>query len=232
MLRTACSTCVNPDVARPQCGNPVVVRLPQIGYPCFRDHAPVTDHHQTPKSVLCTQAGDLRLERVGIGHIAREHLDGHRTAAAVRDQAVGELLFPAFLVPAVAKLREGAVRAFEIGGRQVVQHQRAVGQTGLDARLLRQQGIHRIVECVDRQRVRNGQQGGQGRLLPVRGGEPLGGGFDQAGDDHAQHERTPGCVSADEGVESDLAQDRENGPDGDGSGREWATPKVRRPRAA
>ena len=104
-----------------------------------------------PKRSLSLSTWLVRV--VGIGGVAGEHLDRHRTAVGGAQQAIDDLPLAALAVPAVAELGERTAAPFQIAGRDVVEHQRAaaemaLGQRRLDRWLAHRQPVERAVELV------------------------------------------------------------------------------------
>ena len=160
-----------------QRGDPVdAAELAQLVDPRLGDHAAVADDGQALETELRAQALDLRQQGLGIGDVAFHHRDRHRPAADIAQQAEVDLQLALLPVPAVAAVRQRAVRALEPGRADVVQHQAAgdkmpAGQPRLDPILPGQKPIHRRVEFVDMRAfdVEFRLQGGV--LPPARGGE-------------------------------------------------------------
>ena len=58
-----------------------------------------------------------------IAGVALEYLDGHRTAVGISQQAEVDLQVSRPLIPALAKLRQGTLAAFKVGGGQIIEHE-------------------------------------------------------------------------------------------------------------
>ena len=70
----------------------------------------------------------MSADRRGIAGVALEHLDRHRAALTVAQQAIDDLRPVGTMIAAIAVLRQLAAPAFEIGGADVVEGQGAAGQ--------------------------------------------------------------------------------------------------------
>jgi hypothetical protein len=155
------------------------------------DHAAVPDQHHAAQTKALPQLGDLGRERLRVGGIAGKHLDRNRAAVARTQGAKDDLQFVGFAVAVVAKARQRAAAAFQIGRGDVVQDQGAVaempaGQLGLNLGLLPQQPVEGVVEFVDRhcpQAQYRAQRVARGRRVEAAGGGQLGGRIDQPDDD-------------------------------------------------
>jgi hypothetical protein len=93
--------------------------------------------------------GNGRGQRVRIGGVAREDLDGDRVALARAQQAEDDLPLALLLVPGVTELGQGTMPALEVRGTDVVQQQGTLdpvarGQPGFDPRLPPQQPVQRL----------------------------------------------------------------------------------------
>ncbi len=85
--------------------------------------------------------------------LAREDLDADRPARPVAEQPVDDLRRPALPIARVAELGQRTSTALEVGGRDVVEHELAVGEVArgealLDPRLALQQPVERGIEIV------------------------------------------------------------------------------------
>ena len=74
------------------------------------------------------QFGHLIGNRLGIGGIAGVDLDGHGTALGIGHQTEDDLQLALLVVARVTQFAERAVTSLEIGGGQVVEHQRSLRQ--------------------------------------------------------------------------------------------------------
>ena len=182
----------------------------------------------------CLSLSTWRRQRHRIGGVAVEHLDGDRAAVGGAEQAVDDLQRALPAVAAVATLGQRAAAAFHVARRDVVEHQRAVGemalgQRGLDGGLALQQPVQRGVEFVlvdlaEAEHFAEARGGGGGRQRT--GGGELGGGIEDPADQQGEDEIAAAiAVGAEDTVEADLAGGAERGGDvavrqaaGDGEG--------------
>ena len=95
------------------------------------EHAAVADQHHAGKPEAAPERIDLGAHRGRIRGVAVEHLDRHRTARAVAQQAELDLQLAALAVAGIAALGQRATAPFQIDRGQVVEHQRAVGEMAL-----------------------------------------------------------------------------------------------------
>ena len=122
----------------------------------------------------------------------------------------------------MAQFGERAVPSFEIGGGQIVEHQRSLGQvlfgqSSLDAGLLRQQPIHGLIEFILGDRIemeelpqRTAESVG---VKSARGGK-FGSRSEDTGGDHRQHQITIAVgILVEETVEMQFADGAEDGGD-------------------
>src|SRR5271165_4897786 len=146
---------------------------------------------------------DLRCQRHRIGGVALEHLDGNGAAIRGAEQAVDNLQCALLAVAAIAPPGERAAAAFHVARRDVVQHQRAVGemtsgQRGLDRGLARQQPVQCMVEFVlidvtETEQFAEARRGGSRRQRTC-GGE-FGCRVDDPTDDESEDEITATIVA-------------------------------------
>ena len=90
------------------------------------DHAAVADQDHVAQPEALLQLGDLRRDGGRIGGVAFEHLDRDRTTVGGTQQADHQLRPVAAAVAAVAVPSQRAAASFQLGGGDVVEHQRAV----------------------------------------------------------------------------------------------------------
>jgi hypothetical protein len=128
------------------------------------DHAAVPDQHHPRQPEPLLQLVHLGRQRRRVPGLARERLDGDRTALPVAEQAIDDLRPIGPLVPAVAVPGQFAAAPLQIGRADVVQHQGALGQTllgqaTLDPLLPIAQPIQRRIDLpgLDRRRRLPGQ---------------------------------------------------------------------------
>ena len=110
-----------------QRGDPVETgRAQRLLDPCGGEHAAVADQHDVAQPEALLQLGDLSRDGGRIGGVALEHLDRDRTAVGGTQQADHQLRPVAAAVAAVAVAGQRTAASFEVGGGDVVEHQRAV----------------------------------------------------------------------------------------------------------
>ena len=165
---------------------------------------------------------DLARQRHRIGGVAVEHLDGNRAAVGGAEQAVDDLQRALAAVAAVATLGKRAAAPFHVARRDVVEHERAVGemafgQSGLDGGLTLQQPVQRGVEFVlvdlaEAEHLAEARGGGCGGQRT--GGGELGCGFEDPTDQQRKHEIAAAiAVGAEDTVKADPAGGAESGGD-------------------
>ena len=89
----------------------------------------------------------------GIGGVAIENLNSHRSAVPVAEQSVNDLELSLSPVPRVAQMRQRAGLAFKVAAREIVKHEGTFlevsgGEGFFDARLTGQKPVHGSVEMV------------------------------------------------------------------------------------
>ena len=99
-------------------------------------HAAIADKHDAFEPKLLFELVDLGCDRRGIADVAFENLDRDRAAFGRAKQSDDDLQLAALAVAIVAPFGQGAGAAFEIGGGDVVENQRAVVQMPPRQRLL------------------------------------------------------------------------------------------------
>ena len=102
----------------------------------FGQHAPVADQHHPRQPEAAAQLVDLCAHGRRVGGVAVEHLDRHRTALAVAQQAKLDLQLAALGVARVAALGQRTAAPLQVAGGQVVEHQGAFGQVPLGQAVL------------------------------------------------------------------------------------------------
>jgi hypothetical protein len=155
------------------------------------EHPAVADQHHALQTETLAQLRHLSGHGDGIAGVALEHLDRHRTALLVGQQAEDDLQVAGPLVAAVAVTGQRTLAALEVGRRQIVEHQRSFtqmlfGERLLDARLAGEQPVHGLVEIVFIGGVefQNFAQAGAGGFeAEAAGGGQFGAGVEQAGED-------------------------------------------------
>jgi hypothetical protein len=180
------------------------------------DHAAVADQHDAIEVEALLQLLDLWRQGLWIAGVAIEDLDGDWAAVRRAEQAVDDLQRALFAITAVATFGQRAAAAFHVARRNVVEHQRAVGQValgqdGFDGRLSHQQPVKRGVEFVvidiaETERFAEAGGRGGGRESPCRG--QFRDGIEDAADQHCQGEVAAAiAVRAEDTLEADLAGD-------------------------
>ena len=182
------------------------------------DHAAVADQHDMVEVEALLQLLDLWRQRLRIAGVAVEHLDGDRAAVGRAEQAIDDLQRALPAITAVATLGQRTAASLHVARRDVVEHQRAVGemalgQDGFDGGLAHQQPVERGVEFVvvdvaetERFAEAGGRRGGRQRP----GGGEFGDGVEDAADQHGEDEVAAAiAVGAEDAVEADLARDAE-----------------------
>lgn len=175
--------------------NPVETgRVQLVADAGFGDHAAVADqdHPAQPKPLL--QLDDLRSQGLGIGGVALEHLDRHRTALPRAQKAIDDLHLAALAVPVMAEVRQFALPSLQVAGGHVVKNQRPGGQMFLrqrllDPLLLTAQPVQRLVQfvLVNRLQTQYWPQGtGRGLGGQSHRRRQLGRGLDDPGYDQGQ----------------------------------------------
>ena len=187
---------------------------------CAGDHAAVTDEYHAGETELLAKFVDLDHDSFGIGGVAVKHLDRDRASFGVGEQAKDDLGFTGLIVPGVTEFTKRAVASLEVSGGQVVKHQGTVGELTfgeflLDAGLLWKQPVHGLVEfglIGGIQMERLAQTAAESVGVKTASRSQLGGGLDNAGDNHgdAQIALTAGNRIED-GVEVQVAQATERG---------------------
>src|SRR5262245_45325361 len=121
-------SCLNQaaDRRRAQGRDPVKARwLDGLVQTRLGNHAPIADQHHTLKCETPFNLADLARERGRIADIALKDLYCHRAPLGGAQKPKHDLQL-AFAVPIVAELGQWAGAALKVGGRDVVEHQRAV----------------------------------------------------------------------------------------------------------
>ena len=161
-------------------------------------------------------------QRVGVGRVALEHLDRHRAALRIAQQAVDDLRKASLAVAVVAELDQPGMVAGVVAAAHVVEHQRAVlevplGQLGFDLRLPRHQPIQRLVEFFFGDLAQS-QFHGQARrrrfFLQTAAGGQLRLRRDQPHDDQGDRQRPlPARPRGENALQADLPQRTQDGGD-------------------
>ena len=185
------------------------------------DHAAVADHdHLGQPELLAHHVGDGG-ERGGVAGVAGEDPDRDRAAFRVGEQPVLDLQFAFLAVPGVAAGGQGALRAFQPGGRQVEQRhpgrvgsggQVAAGQVRLDRVLPVPQPVHRGVDVIGAG-IGDAEVGTQRRVVPPGQGGQLGARPDHPGDDQGQGQVPRAARRAQQRGQAQLHRGRVHGGD-------------------
>ena len=163
-----------------QGGDPVEAGgLEILADPGGGEHAAVADEGHLFDAEPAADRSDLCGDGGGVGGVAGEDLDRHRTAVGSTEEAEDQLLAVLLAVAAVAEAGEGAVTAFEIAGGDVVEDhgaalEVAVGEALLDPGLAAQEPVEHGEDfvAVDVAEAEEGAEAGVGGV----GGEAAGGG--------------------------------------------------------
>src|SRR5208283_2194091 len=165
---------------------------------------------------------------------AVKYLNCDGTAVRGTEQAINDLQGALPAITAVAALGERTTTPFDIARRDIVEHQRTVGemtsgQRGLDGGLAHQQPVERGVEFVVidlTEAERFAQAGGRRCRRQPACGRQFGDRVEDAPDQHGEDKvATAIAVGAEDAIEADLAGGAEGGEDvtvreaaGDGEG--------------
>jgi len=122
----------------------------QVG---LRDHAPVDHEHDRPQPEAKPELLHLVEQRLVVVDATGEDLDRDRPPLRLADEPVDDLERAAAAVARETAGGKRAGEALEVGGRDVVEDERALaevaaGKPGLDRRLTLPQPVHRRVELV------------------------------------------------------------------------------------
>ena len=163
---------------------------------------------------------DLCRQRHRVGGVAIKDLDGDRAAIGSAEQTVDDLQRALAAVAAVTTLGERAAAPLHVARRDVVEHERAVGemafgQSGLDGGLALQQPVQRGVEFVfvdDAEAEHLAKaRGGRCRRESAGGGK-LGCRFEDPADQQRQDEiATTIAVGAEDTLKADPPRGAESG---------------------
>lgn len=183
-------------------------------------HAPVADQHELAQTEALTELLHLRSDGGGIARVSLENLDRNGAAFVIGEQAEDDLQIASALVARMAEVSQRAAAAFEVGGGQIVEHERALGEMAarelaLEAGLPGGEPVEGRVELIfagvfeieQGGERRGGGFGGQGA-----GGGELGSRGENAGDDEGANEIAAwGAGAIQEAVEAEPAQEAEGG---------------------
>jgi hypothetical protein len=165
---------------------------------------------------------DLRRQRRRIAGVALEHFDGDGTTVRGAEQAVNDLQRALLAVTAVATFGQRTAAPLHIARRDVVENQRAIlqvalGQSGLDGGLARQQPVECCVEFVVidlAETERFAEAAGRGGRGERPGGGELGDRVEDAPDQQGEDQVAAAvAVRPEDAVEADLARRAEGGRD-------------------
>ena len=118
---------------------------------CAGDHAAVTNQHHIGEAESLAQLIDLSGDGFGIGSIAGKNFNGDRASGSVGEEAKDDLQCTGFVVSGMTEFGQRTVAPLEVSGGQIIEHQTALGEMALgqcllNARLLREQPVHSLVE--------------------------------------------------------------------------------------
>ena len=210
------------NLRRPQRRNPVqpLNRRELFADPGLGQQPPVAHPDDTLESEAAADLVNLRLQCGGVSGVAGKHLHGHRTALGAAQQPKHDLEFALLPVTVVPQPGERAGAPFKVGGGDIVEHQRAVGQVPLgqfrfDLRLALPQPVHGSIEVVfvgRRHPQRLAQTAPLGLGTQPSGRGELGARIDDAGHHQRQHQGVVlGVPATDDAIEPQPSQRSQHG---------------------
>ncbi len=158
------------------------------------NHAAVADQRYFLNVESLANLADLGGQSAGVGTVAGEHFNRHRTAVGGAQQAIDDLHLAAFAVSVVTECGKRATLSFDIGGGDIVENQGAaaqvaIGEAFLDPLLPFSQPVQHIEHFIAVYGIELEQsaQRAVGGLRRQRSGSgELGGWREDAGDDGRQ----------------------------------------------
>jgi hypothetical protein len=163
---------------------------------CAGDHAAVANQHHIGEAESLAQLIDLGGDGFGIGSIASKNFNGDRASGGVGEEAKNDLQCTGLVVSRMTEFGERTVAPFEVSGGQIIEHQATLGEMAfgqglLDARLLREEPVHRLVKLdfIGGVQVEDlTETVVEGIAVKATSGSEFGSGLDDAGNDHGDDE--------------------------------------------